>query len=533
MGPVFSRLSLDLLWKDCPRWVPSNKTMKNIKHSLAFKIGLAYVVLTLINLIFFSVMIIENQTDLIITNFKHQSDNLARDAVGLLSNLKIGRDPNKPDYKGLHRRLQTYDLNWYKVFDAKGTIWHDYPATKQENQKKKVGKKVLQKIEQLNSRASLFQARYLVELQKEDFSINLLLPLGKKNSVFLFTSLNLKSMQSRLYLVYYQVLGAIVWGIAFHFLFALFLIRVIFRRVAALLNASSKMSRGDLSSRVDWKIDEEKKDELDTLGLSFNEMASNVQEKVRTISEQIETISTLNRQIQQELKIGKEVQRLLISTPESVMKDYKTYVYYRPLREVSGDMFHYFKFTNEMRGLFFADASGHGVPAALVTAISFLGLEDVLRQGLEKEDLMNTLNHSITVRMQQAFYLTAVLVLFDDRGRLWLSNAGHNAFFILPREGKRIEIEADGLPIGVLPDSEYPLHQYQAQKGDRIFVYSDGLVETTNKQKEEFSLERLTSILDKHRSHPIEEMCKEVQQSFEDFAHNFTDDVTFLCMEIP
>ena len=293
------------------------------------------------------------------------------------------------------------------------------------------------------------------------------------------------------------------------------------------------MSAGDLSSRVDWKIDEEKKDELDVLGLSFNEMASNVQEKIRTITEQMETISTLNRQIQQELKIGKEVQKLLITAPEGIMKDCKPYVYYRPLREVSGDMFHYFKFTNGMRGVFFADASGHGVPAALVTAISFLGLEDVLRRQLKKEDVMNTLNHSITVRMQQAFYLTAVLALFDDSGQLWLSNAGHNTFFILPRQGKRIEIESDGLPVGVLPDSEYPLHKYQVQKGDRIFIYSDGLIETTNKQKEEFGLERLTSILDKHLSRPIEEMAGEVQKSFDDFACNFTDDVTFLCMEIP
>ena len=510
--------------------------MKDVKNSLALKIGLAYVILTVVNLIFFSVMIIENQTDLLITNFKHQSDNLAKSAAGLLSGLKIGPSPNDPGYKELHRNLQTYDLNWYKVFDANGVIWHEYSRIKQSTKGKKgkkVEQKMLQKLEQLSSQASLFQARYLVELQKEDFSIELLLPLGKNNRVFLSASLNLKSMQSRLYLVYYQVLGAVVWGIVFHFLFALFLIRIIFRRVSALLDASTKMSTGDLSSRVDWVIKEEKKDELDVLGLSFNEMASNVQEKVRTISEQIETISALNRQIQQELKIGKEVQRLLISAPESIMKDCNPYVYYRPLREVSGDMFHYFKFTNGMRGLFFADASGHGVPAALVTAISFLGLEDVLRRQLRKEELMNALNHSITVRMRQAFYLTAVLALFDDKGQLWLSNAGHNTFFVLQREGKRIEIEADGLPIGVLPDSEYPLHKYQMQKGDRIFVYSDGLVETTNEQKEEFGLERLTNILDKHRSLPLKEMAKKVEQSFDNFACNFTDDVTFLCMEMP
>ena len=509
--------------------------MENLKNSLALKIGIAYAILALVNLIFFSVMIIENQTDLLVTSFKHQSDSLAKGAANLLSNLKIGRSPKDPGYETLHRSLQTYDLNWYKIFDAKGNIWHQYSAAKGEvlNKKKQVSKRVQRRVSQLNSRRSLFQARYLVELQEEDFSIELLLPLGRGNSLFLFSSLNLKTMQSRLYLVYYQVLGAVVWGIIFHVLFALFLIRIIFRRVAALLKASRRMSEGDLASRVDWEIHEEKKDELDVLGLSFNEMASNIQEKVRTISHQVETISTLNRQIQQELKVGKEVQRLLITANDEIVEDCKPHVYYRPLREVSGDMFHYFKLKDGTRGFFFADASGHGVPAALVTAISFLALEDVLRKGLEKEEIMNSLNYSITTRMRQAFYLTAVLALFDSEGRLWLSNAGHNTFFIFSQEEKRIEVESDGLPIGVLPDSEYPLHKYEVQKGDRIFVYSDGLVETSNEKKEEFGLERLTEILEKNRSRPIEAMVKEVETAFDNFACNFTDDVSFLCIEIP
>ena len=512
--------------------------MANLKNSLALKIGLAYVVLTLINLIFFSVMIIENQTDLLVTSFKHQSDSLAKRAASLFSRLEIGPSPNHPGYKKLQDSLGTYDLNWYKVIDAKANIWHEYPKQKEKllkERREEFTKKIRKKLSSLSSRASLFQTRYLIELQKKDFSMELLLPLGKKGSAFLFASLNLKTMQDRLHLVYYQVLLAVVWGIVFHFLFALFLIRIIFRRIAGLLKASTKMSEGDLSSRIDWKINEEKKDELDVLGLSFNEMASNVQEKVRTISEQVETITTLNRQIQQELKIGKEVQNLLISAPEDIMKDCKPYVYYRPLREVSGDMFHYFKITEteDIRGLFFADASGHGVPAALVTAISFLGLEDVLQRDVKKEELMNSLNYSITMRMQQAFYLTAVLALFNTKGQLWLSNAGHNVFFLLSRDGKRVEVESDGLPIGVLPDSEYPLREYKVEKGDRIFVYSDGLVETTNEKKEEFGLERVKEILKKNHSKPIEELGKEVETAFLAFARNFTDDVSFLCIEIP
>ncbi len=511
--------------------------MVHIKDSLVFKIGIAYVFLTILNLIFFSVIIIENQTDLLITNFKYQADSLAKSTLSSLRNLEIGKRKNKSISVGtdLRQSLSSYDLNWYKLFDRSGLLLQEYSSSDIKDKSKKksiVSKEVIQKVQQLLSNASLFQARYMVELKKEDFSIEVLLPVGVKKKTFLFASLNLKSMRDRLNRVYYQVAGAVVWGILFHFLFAIFLMRLIFRRVSFLVNASTKMGGGDLSSRVEWKMNDEKRDELDVLGLSFNTMAGNVQEKVQTISHQIEVISGLNKQIQQELKVGKEVQRLLISAPESIVEDLRPQVYYRPLREVSGDMFHYFKLSDGARGVFFADASGHGVPAALVTAISFLSLEDVLRRSNKMEGLMNALNNSITNRMQQAFYLTAALMIFNDSGQLWVTNAGHNTFFILPKGKEKISIESDGLPIGILPDAEYPMHSYSVNKGDKVFIYSDGLVETTNDKKEEFGMDRLLSIMDKHNSSSVEELSKEVQSSFDNFACNFIDDVTFLALEV-
>ena len=478
--------------------------MSKIKNSLIIKIIFAYLALMLVNLIFFSVIIVENQTDLIVTNFKRQADNLAKNTLSSLKKLKISQEDDD-EYKKLQANLKGYDLNWYKVFDTKANVWHSYPntlrtiaAVQAENQR--IKKEVLQKIQQLSSSSSLFQARYLIDLSQKDFSVRLFLPLSNTQA-FLFASLNLKSMQERLALVYYQVIGAVIWGIIFHALFAVFLIRVIFRRIAQLVSASKEMGGGDLSARVKWKMDEKKRDELDTLGASFNEMASSIQNKV-------ETITKLNYQIQQELKVGKEVQNLLLSPPEEVIKMYKPQAYYRPLREVSGDMYHYFYLEDTYRGVFFADASGHGVPAALVTAISFLSLEDVLARSTVKEKIISELNKSIVKRMEQAFYLTAALLLFDKDGKLWTTNAGHNTFFILSPDGSTREIESDGLPVGILPEAEYPMKCHDINKGDRIFIYTDGLIETSDANKEEFGMDRLKSALSQYGSAPIDQMAK-------------------------
>ena len=556
-----------------------------LKNSLVLKISAAYVVLTIINLIFFSIIIIENQTSLLLTNFKYEADSLAKNTLLSLVGLKIEQSINVSAYKSLHENLASYDLSWYKVFSTKkqGRMWYQhFPQISEQQQKEakaaKVSKEMLKKVQQLNSYAGTSQARYLLELrsgkcwnriisgpniitphefenvdcfdksvlfflvqyfvqlQKKNFNIEILLPIGKNKGIFLEASLNLKSMQDRIDKVYYQVAGAVMWGVIFHVLFALFLMRVIFRRVSLLVDASKKMGQGDYSARVKWKINSAKKDELDVLGASFNSMAWNVQEKVEAFRNQVGTINILLNQIDKELKVGKEIQNILLSASKGILDDFKPQVYFRPLREVSGDMLHYFKLSENRRGVFFADASGHGTPAALLTAVSFLSLEDALRRTKSTKDtmeLMNVLNKAITKRLQQAFYLTAVILIFDNDGQLWTTNAGHNAFFILPKGKEKITVKADGLPVGVLPDSKYPMHRYPVKSGDKIFIYSDGLTETVNDQKEEFGLERLEAILHKNDSSSIEDTAKEVKDAFDSFASNFTDDVSFLGLEVP
>ena len=112
---------------------------------------------------------------------------------------------------------------------------------------------------------------------------------------FLLAHLNINTIQDRLRSIYYQVAGAVLWGVIFHILFAVFVFRLIFRRIAILKTASNEMAEGELSARAEWKKDVKKGyDELDVLGLSFNSMAENIQNKV-------ETISLLNQQIQEEL----------------------------------------------------------------------------------------------------------------------------------------------------------------------------------------------------------------------------------------
>lgn len=499
---------------------PKRKT-----KSLQLYIAFFYTILTLLNIIFFSAMILENQTDLLLVNFKYQSEDLAKTVLGQLGEVKISRNKDE-NYKLLKSTLESYELSSFDIFDSQGNLWHRYPET--EKKVSKVSEKTLRKGKDISNRASLFRLRYLIELNEKDFSLDILLPLasGREQS-FLLAHLNINTIQDRLDSIYYQVAGAILWGIVFHVLFAIFVFRLIFKRIEILKVASNEMAEGELSARAEWKMDPKKGyDELDILGTSFNSMAESIQNKV-------ETISLLNQQIQEELTIGKEVQELFIS-PNKIIEHLNPALFYRPLREVSGDIYRYFRFKGGYSGVFFADASGHGVSAALITVITLLTLDEAILQRVPPQKLMTHLNRMLASRLDTTYYATGVFLLFDAKGKLYVTNCGHNTIYVLPHNSKkRIDIKSHGPPLGLMDDSQYPMKQYPISKGDKVFVYSDGLIETKGENEEEFGLERLFKSLDATRNLSNRELQEKLEAEFIEFSRHYIDDVSFMVLEMP
>jgi hypothetical protein len=189
------------------------------------------------------------------------------------------------------------------------------------------------------------------------------------------------------------------------------------------------MGKGEYSSRVDWKF--EKRDEIDELGLTFNTMASKIEDTILTISK-------LNDEINKELKIGKEVQELFL--PQDYMyEDYKIVSYYKPMREVSGDIYHYYRLTHKKNsdkkytGIFFADASGHGVSAALVTTVTLLSVESIVSKSFKPNYVLQQLSNIVGNRFQSSFFATSVFFLITEK-RKSSSNATPE---LADKKGKR------------------------------------------------------------------------------------------------
>lgn len=471
-------------------------------------------------------MIFENQSDLLLKNFQFQSENLANTILADIQTIGLSGERDE-SFEVFRKTLKLYEINKFTIFDVDGKIVLSEPESGPGV--KEITESVLKKTKEVSSdkEGNLFKARYSLDLNESDFTVDFLLPirLSDNKEVFLFTHFNISSIQDRLKQLYIQVGYAVLWGIVFHIIFAILVYRAIFKRVGSLEIASKDMATGNLQSRVTWNF--KSNDELDSLGKSFNLMAEEIQNKVTTITR-------LNEEINQELQIGKEVQELFLPS----VKKYKKFnigKLYRPMREVSGDLYQYFQFPEQnYYGFFLADASGHGVSAALVTVVMAMSLQAIMKENHSAIEAINQLGEVIANRLQASFFATGVFVVFEEPGVVKFVNAGHNAPFIIRPSTKQITyVDSSGPPLGMGDDIQYSLESFPVLPGDKIILYTDGVVETPIKEGGLFGLERFTEVVLDNIHLSNAEIVEKAMALLEEIHEEYKDDVTMIVLDVP
>ncbi len=511
-----------------PESVGENKR----RHRLAWRIGLLYTVLAMINIVFFSIMIFENQTDLLQNNFRYLSDSVVKTIFDELAEVPLHREDTE-NFERLRSNLAAYDVERITVFDLDGNVWHTHPI-EPAGSTTQVDERLLRRANEMANQELVFRSRYSTELNEQDFTVDLIIPSESDiDQAFVAATISIAPMRDRLNALYYQMGIAVVWGVIFHVLFGLFVYRTIFRRLNTLDSASVRMAQGELGARADWKRPPAGGDELDELGDRFNAMADNIQTKIETISKQNTIIEKLNRDMQTELMIGQEVQESF-STIEEGLERYRPAIFHEPLREVSGDIYHFYKFSRSRHGLFFADATGHGVSAALITALTSFSLEACLKESQEPAKVMTKLNNMIAARLNPFFNATAIFLVFQKNGRISYSNAGHTPCLIVrPSTGERFELNASGTPLGMVEDMEIHGARLDTQSGDKVLVYSDGWTEALNGQGELYGRERAFEVFAENVQESPERILEIIRTDLYAHTEVFEDDVSIIVLEIP
>ncbi len=199
---------------------------------------------------------------------------------------------------------------------------------------------------------------------------------------------------------------------------------------------------------------------------------------------------------------------------------------------VSGDFYDFIPISDNILGLAIADGSGHGLPAALVVRDIYMGLRMATDRDFKIIRTMEKLNHIIHRGRLTTKFVSLFYGELETGGILIYCNAGHNFPFILRADGVTYEMLSNGGPVlGPTPDATYMRGFAKMSAGDLLCMYTDGVVEAHNADDEEFSLERLQTLVAANRERPAKEIAKEILARVTEWGPGEQDDRTVVIVK--
>ncbi len=247
-------------------------------------------------------------------------------------------------------------------------------------------------------------------------------------------------------------------------------------------------------------------------------------------------------------KYVKEIQRQIISAKEiqySILPDklppwncIKFAARYLAMDEIGGDYYDAFKIKGDRLGLIMADVSGHGIPAALVTTMAKVAFATHGQRYISTKELLYNVNKDLTSLISSTgFYMTCFALNIDKNLKVKYTNAGHQKAILYRDETDTFEyLDTNGLFLGVFDDAgeTYEEGEIQLYPGDRIILYTDGIVETMNKDKEEYGEERFEDMIRFSSALESEQVADLVVDDIRTFSEGtrMRDDVSILVLEV-
>ncbi|GAB4373430.1 MAG: hypothetical protein Kow0042_17360 [Calditrichia bacterium] len=236
--------------------------------------------------------------------------------------------------------------------------------------------------------------------------------------------------------------------------------------------------------------------------------------------------------IKTEKKQARQIQQSLLPREVPTFPGYQIAGRSQPAEIVGGDLYDYFLFSDGELGVCIGDASGHGLPAALLVRDVVTGL----RMGLEEDKKMVPIFKKLNRVIFRSVYSTHFISLFyaeiDKYGNMEYVNAGHPAPLLLQGD-TIIELESTGQILGALRDMELSHRYIKIEPGSILFMYTDALPERKNKQGEQFGLKKLKELLLESREMTPEMILENVFQTITHFGNpaKWQDDATAIVIK--
>ena len=245
-------------------------------------------------------------------------------------------------------------------------------------------------------------------------------------------------------------------------------------------------------------------------------------------------LSELKKVMEKENIMALQTQQSLLPKKDPVVSGFSILSIWQPAKAVSGDGYDFIPLNENNLGISLADACGHGYPAALLMSNLQASSRIIADRYRSPEKVCNNLNKIITSYEIDNKFISFFYGILDTKNKIFVySNAGHPPPIVLRSNDDILYLSRGGLLFGVNSEASYELDKVHLEKGDRIFLFTDGIIETRNSAGEEFGEGRLIELLKECFSLPIINFRERVLETINQFGNgNIADDITLLVVSV-
>ncbi len=242
--------------------------------------------------------------------------------------------------------------------------------------------------------------------------------------------------------------------------------------------------------------------------------------------------------MKKELDYAREIQLSMLPESNKTIGDLRIAATSLPANEVGGDYYDYFKISEKLTGIFICDVSGHGVASALLLSGLRSCMHLILEDTSNPMEVFVKLNKMVRRTQNRKMFVTAVFAVVDSTtNKCTLFNAGHLPPYKISGDSSELfKIKRHGITLGAtdnfIPDDEDNLVTFDFKKGDKLLLYTDGIVEAMDEIRNEYGFERLEDYLYKHTEDTPSDLLDGLIKDVSLFTNNAEqiDDISLLVL---
>ena len=306
------------------------------------------------------------------------------------------------------------------------------------------------------------------------------------------------------------------------FIFIYFLIKkVIINNLQKINGTLSEITGGNLNVKVDVRSNAE-----------FSSLSDDINSTVTTLKRYI---SEAAARIDKELEYAKQIQLSALPSNFPDTESYGIYAQMIAAKEVGGDFYDFYSLDDDTVLFLAADVSGKGIPAAMFMMTAKTIIKDLAERGLSVDEIFTIANDKLCESNESGMFVTAWMGKMElSTGRLSFANAGHNPPVIVHENGECEYLKSrTGFVLAGMEGMRYRSNEMILKKGDRIFLYTDGVTEATDINEALYGEERLLSYIEKNKTLKAEVLLSGLKEDIDLFAGDAPqfDDITMLVFD--